>query len=83
MAANERMNKNIAGELGTGKRTVCLWRRRFAEAGLAGVAKDAPRGKKRGYSDITCIPEYPLFRPRAAILKALVGPADTIWWATL
>src|SRR6516165_2367780 len=21
--------------------------------------------------------------PRAAILKALVGPADTIWWATL
>ena len=21
--------------------------------------------------------------PRAAILKALVGPGDTIWWATL
>src|SRR5690349_11240211 len=44
MAAAGRLNKDIAAELGTGMKTVCLWRRRFAEAGLAGIGKDAPRG---------------------------------------
>jgi transposase len=44
MSAVGRLNKDIAAELGTGMKTVCLWRRRFAEAGLAGIGKDAPRG---------------------------------------
>lgn len=28
-------------------KTVCLWRRRFAERGIAGIEKDAPRSGKR------------------------------------
>jgi transposase len=35
-------NLQIAAELGCSKDTVGLWRRRFAEAGLAGL-QDAPR----------------------------------------
>jgi transposase len=38
------LNQQIAAELGTGMKTVCQWRRRFAEGGLAGIEKDAPRG---------------------------------------
>ena len=44
MAAEGRLNKEIAAELGTGMKTVCQWRNRFAEQGLAGIEKDAPRG---------------------------------------
>jgi transposase len=44
MAAAGRRNKDIAARLGTGMKTVCQWRRRFAEKGLVGIEKDAPRG---------------------------------------
>jgi len=44
LAANGKLNKDIAAELGTGMKTVCLWRNRFAKAGLAGIERDAPRG---------------------------------------
>ncbi len=44
MAAAGRLNKDIAAELGTGMKTVCLWRKRFLEQGLPGLGKDAPRG---------------------------------------
>ena len=46
LAASGMLNKDIAAELGTGMKTVCLWRRRFAERGLAGIEKDAPRGSR-------------------------------------
>lgn len=46
LAAAGRLNKEIAAELGTGMKTVCLWRRRFAERGLPGIEKDAPRGSR-------------------------------------
>ena len=39
-----KLNQQIAAELGTGMKTVCLWRNRFAKSGLAGIEKDAPRG---------------------------------------
>lgn len=42
MAAEGRSTRSIARELGTMPRTVSLWRIRFAEAGLAGLA-DQPR----------------------------------------
>lgn len=42
-AAEGRENKDIAAELGCTRRTVGTWRNRFAEAGLAGIEKDAPR----------------------------------------
>jgi len=44
LAAAGKMNKDIAAELHTGMKTVCLWRNRFAQSGLAGIEKDAPRG---------------------------------------
>jgi putative transposase len=37
----------MAAELGITEQTVGRWRRRFAEAGLAGIQKDAPRGGRR------------------------------------
>ena len=43
-AAEGRENQDIAAELGCTRRTVGTWRNRFAEQGLAGIEKDAPRG---------------------------------------
>jgi transposase len=47
LAASGLRNKEIAQELRCGTKTVCLWRRRFAQGGIAGIEKDAPRGGKR------------------------------------
>jgi transposase len=38
------MNKDIAVEVGTDRRTVARWRTRFAELGPAALEKEAPRG---------------------------------------
>jgi transposase len=43
-AAAGRQNKGIAEELGTNRPLVSKWRTRFAQGGLAGIEKDAPRG---------------------------------------
>jgi transposase len=43
-AAEGRRNTLIATELGASRPLVNLWRRRFAERGLMGIEKDAPRG---------------------------------------
>ena len=43
-AAEGRENKDIAAELGTLRKTVGLWRKRFASGRLAGIEQDAPRG---------------------------------------
>lgn len=43
-AAEGMQNKDIATELGTDANTVGRWRNRFADQGLAGIEKDAPRG---------------------------------------
>jgi transposase len=47
LAATGLANKDIARELHCGAKTVCLWRTRFAQHGIAGIEKDAPRGGKR------------------------------------
>jgi transposase len=46
MAAAGCLNKDIAVELNTGMKTVCQWRTRFAEKGLAGIEHGAPRGRR-------------------------------------
>ena len=43
-AANGDTNQDIADGLGTGRKTVSLWRRRFADRRLEGIVPDAPRG---------------------------------------
>jgi transposase len=43
-AAEGKLNRELAAELNTGMKTVCLWRNRFAQVGLAGIERDAPRG---------------------------------------
>ena len=43
-AAEGRLNKDIAADLETSKKTVSLWRTRFADHRLKGIEKDAPRG---------------------------------------
>jgi len=43
-AATGQQNKEIAAELRTLRKTVALWRNRFAQQRLAGIEKDAARG---------------------------------------
>ena len=43
MAAAGKENLAIAAELGLSRHTVARWRARFAEQGIAGIEKDAPR----------------------------------------
>jgi transposase len=43
-AAEGKQNKDIAVELKIARGTVARWRDRFAESGIAGLEKDAPRG---------------------------------------
>jgi transposase len=43
-AAEGRQNKDIALALGTNRPLVSKWRGRFAQRGIAGIEKDAPRG---------------------------------------
>ena len=50
LAADGRMNKDIAAELHTAPKTVSLWRNRFADRGLAGIEKDAPRGGRPAHA---------------------------------
>jgi transposase len=47
LAAEGKENKDIAEELGTDRLLVGRWRKRFAEKGLAGIEKDAPRGGRK------------------------------------
>jgi transposase len=46
-AAEGKENRIIAEELGTDRLLVGKWRKRFAEKGLAGIEKDAPRGGRK------------------------------------
>ena len=47
LAAEGKLNRDIAVELAAAPKTVCLWRRRFADGRLAGIEKDAPRGGRK------------------------------------
>ena len=47
MAAEGQQNNEIAKTLGVQPSTVGRWRKRFAQSGLAGIEKDAPRGGRK------------------------------------
>lgn len=52
LAAEGKMDIEIADELGIGRRNAARWRERFIELGLRGIERDAPRpGRKRTVSD--------------------------------
>jgi transposase len=52
MAAEGKLDLEIASELGVSRHTVALWRNRFREEGLDGVWEIAPgRGRKPRYSE--------------------------------
>ncbi len=44
LATKGKQNKDIASELGVDRSIVGRWRWRFAQQGLSGIEKDAPRG---------------------------------------
>ena len=48
LAADGKTNQQIAQQLATSPKTVSLWRRRFLEARLAGIEREAPRGRPLG-----------------------------------
>jgi transposase len=47
LAAEGRINREIAEQLRTAKKTVSLWRTRFADRHLAGIERDAPRSGRK------------------------------------
>jgi transposase len=47
LAADGRLSKEIAVELGIPEKTVCKWRRRFVLGRVSGIEKDAPRGGRK------------------------------------
>ena len=73
-AAEGRANHALAQELGVSRPTVLLWRSRYAEAGMDGLVKDAPRPGRT--PRITA-------RKVAAIVKATLEttPADATHWS--
>jgi transposase len=56
-AAEGKENRQIAVELGTLRKTVGLWRKRFAGERLAGIEKDAPRGGRPATAKAELAPE--------------------------
>lgn len=57
LAAEGRQNQEIAGICGVTRRTVGIWRRRFAERRITGIVKDAPRAGRRRSIDEEVIGE--------------------------
>ena len=47
LATRGMENKDIATSLGTTNRNVGVWRNRFAENGIRGIVKDAPRSGRK------------------------------------
>ena len=75
LAADGIMNKDIAESLKTARKTVSLWRMRFAERRLAGIEKDSPRGGR---------PPEARTRIACTIIARTTQekPADATQWST-
>jgi transposase len=75
LAAAGQSNNAIAGQLDVTRPTVLLWRKRFAEQGPTGLAKDAPHGRSSR-------------RTQDKVIKAIVEatlhttPPDATHWST-
>lgn len=74
-AAEGQSNASLAKQLALSRPTVLLWRARYAQAGVAGLVKDAPRpGRRRRISP----------QKVAAIVNATLHttPPDATHWST-
>ncbi len=75
LAAEGKMNQDIAAELGINPNTVVRWRSRFAQGGVTAIEKDAPRGGRK-----------PVVRNR--VVKQILDkttqskPANATHWST-
>ena len=78
MAAGGMTNKAIAAELGTDQNKVGRWRRRFAEEGLDGIAKERPRGGNQGGK---CSKAQARLRSEVIRLTTQTTPPDATHWS--
>jgi len=75
LAAEGKENRVIAEELQTDRMLVGQWRKRFAQQGIAGIEKDAPRGGRKPVA-------------REAVARKIVEwttqkkPANATHWST-
>ena len=72
LAANGMQNKDIAQQLGVGRVQVARWRERYAEARLAGIERDLPRGAPPAKVDVSRLVE----------LTTQTKPAAATHWST-
>lgn len=78
MASDGMTNKAIAGELGTDQNKVGRWRRRFADEGLDGIAKERPRGGNHGGK---CSKAQAELRSEVIRLTTQTDPPDATHWS--
>ena len=75
LAAAGLQNRQIATQLGIDRETVGRWRHRYAESGLAGIEKDAPRPGRR--------PSISPAKVREVVEKTIhTTPKDATHWST-
>jgi transposase len=75
MAADGAQNKDIAATLGLSRPTVQLWRDRFAQRGIEGISKDAPRPGRK--------PKLSAAKVRKVIKATLeTTPPNATHWST-
>ncbi len=72
LAADGRTNYEIADQLQATRKTVSLWRRRFLKDRLAGIEKEAPRGRQAPTVDEAVV--------RLILQKMKERPANTPRW---
>ena len=74
-AAEGKENKEIAAELNISRGAVARWRDRFAASGVAGINKDAPRGRRppKGRQDLV---------QRIIEMTTQQKPATATHWST-
>ena len=78
MAADGMTNKAIAADLGTDQNKVGRWRRRFADEGLDGIAKERPRGGNHGGK---CSKAQAKLRSEVIRLTTQTDPPDATHWS--
>ena len=76
LAADGKQDKQIAAEVGVRRQAVALWRGRFIQSGVEGIAKDAPRGGRKRSARTDA-------KVRAIVARTTqTTPPDATHWST-